>query len=75
MLITPEKLLEKEYIKVFVRFFDIQEAENITIVIGIAIIVVYFTKNIGLTISAYLQTSEWSLCLFLPLPLCKEAPI
>lgn len=56
MLITPEKLLEKEYIRVFVRFFDIQEAEHITIAIGIAIIVVYFAKNIGLTISSYLQT-------------------
>lgn len=56
MLTTPEKLMEKNYIKFFANLFGVQEAAGITIMTGIAIIIVYIIKNIGLTISGYLQT-------------------
>ncbi len=56
MLITPDKLMEKKYIRFLVELLGIQEAKEVTILMGIAIIVVYLVKNIGLTISAYLQT-------------------
>ena len=56
MLITPDKLLEKEYIRFCAGLLNIQGVMEITVLTGLAIIIVYFFKNIGLTISAYLQT-------------------
>lgn len=56
MLITPEELMEKEYVKFFAGLLGIQEVKEVTFLAGIMIIVVYLIKNIGLIISGYLQT-------------------
>lgn len=56
MLITPEKLLEKKSVIFWVDLLDMQGVKEITLLAGCMIVVVYVIKNIGLTISGYLQT-------------------
>ena len=56
MLTTPEKLMEKSYIKYFADLLGIREAVGITMMTGVAIVIVYVIKNIGLAISGYIQT-------------------
>jgi len=56
MLTTPEKLMEKDYIQFFANLLGIREAIGITMMTGVAIVIVYIIKNIGLAISAYIQT-------------------
>lgn len=56
MLITPEKLMEKDIIRFLADLFGIQGARDITVLTGVAIIIVYLIKNISLSISVFLQT-------------------
>lgn len=56
MLTTPEELMQKSYIRFLMDKLNIDEVIDVTIMMGIAIIVIYIVKNIGLAVSGYLQT-------------------
>lgn len=54
VLATPDELMQKEYIVSFTRWLSITDAKIITVMVGIAVILVFLIKNVGLTISSYL---------------------
>lgn len=56
MLTTPQKLMGKGYIRFFADMFGIRDAAGVTGMTCAAMVLVYVIKNIGLTISGYLQT-------------------
>ena len=55
-ILTPNAVMDKWYIRPFIVIFNITEEEVITILIGIAIILVYVIKNVYLYFSVMLQT-------------------
>lgn len=55
-ILTPEAIREKWYVRPFVTVFKIEDIEQIIIIIGIIIIIVYFAKNIYLYSSLIVQT-------------------
>ncbi len=55
-ILTPKQLMNSWYGKLIVNMLGIQDTNTITIVIGIAIIVVYIAKNAYLYVSIMLQT-------------------
>lgn len=54
VLASPDELMQEEYIVILARWFSITDAKVITVMVGVAVIVVFLIKNIGLTISSYL---------------------
>lgn len=54
-ILEPQKLYEKPYIAVLVRFFRIDNDNTLIIFMGIAIIIIYLVKNIFLLWSTHLQ--------------------
>ena len=54
ILTDTEALLQQEYILAVINIFSIESVKTLTIMIGIAVMVVFLVKNIGLTISSYL---------------------
>ena len=54
VLATPDELMQKEYIVFFTRWLSITDTKIITVMVGIAVILVFLIKNVGLTISSYL---------------------
>ena len=55
-LLTPESVMDKWYAKLLISFFSIKDTQTLTIVIGIAIIAIYFLKNLYLYFSVMAQT-------------------
>lgn len=55
-LLTPESIMDKWYLKPIVGFCGIDNTDRITIMIGVAIIIIYFLKNLYLYISVMIQT-------------------
>lgn len=54
ILTCPAELMKKEYIIFAMQLFSITDIKIITLMIGIAVILVYLLKNIGLAISSFL---------------------
>lgn len=55
-LLNPENVLQKWYSQLLVSQFNISDTQTLTIVIGIAIIIIYFLKNLYLYFSVMAQT-------------------
>lgn len=55
MLTMPEAMMEKPYIRVITQAFVIKDTLQVTLLVGVAIILVYIIKNIGLALSGYIQ--------------------
>lgn len=54
-ILSPDELRAKPYINIWINLFKIQDNQNLLLMVGIGIIIVYLIKNIYLSISAYLQ--------------------
>ncbi len=54
-ILSPTELMERSYINVLVKIFKIQNNQEMILLVGGGIIVVYLIKNIYLSFSAYLQ--------------------
>lgn len=54
-ILTPEELMEKPYIRFFMKAFNITDSQSVLIMVGIGIIVIFLIKNAFLLFSSYLQ--------------------
>lgn len=55
-LLTPENITSKWYVKLIVNIFNVNNTMTLTVIIGIAIIVIYFLKNLYLYFSVMAHT-------------------
>ncbi len=56
-LLEPQVLVEKPYIAFFVNLFGVNDAQNVVIMVGIGIVIIYLIKNLYLAISSYMQVA------------------
>lgn len=54
-LLTPDILMENEYVMPFLQFFHIETSREILILIGIGLILIYVLKNLYMMFSYYVQ--------------------
>lgn len=51
---SPDKFIQNEYVKMFMRMFSIKDDKTVVIAFGIVVILAFLFKNIGLAVSSYL---------------------
>lgn len=55
-ILTPEKIMNNEYVKPILSMFHITNSNMVIVLIGIGIILVYLLKNLYLIVANYIQT-------------------
>lgn len=54
-LLDAEMLMENEYIQVFANIFNISQAQDLILLLGIGVIVIYILKNAALSLADYVS--------------------
>lgn len=55
ILLTPEKIMESEWVKPFLSVFNITDSKHMMLLIGAGLIVLYIVKNLYLTVAYYIR--------------------